>query len=192
VGRLIVSARTTVDAVMDHNEAWFDGRLESDAYGAGGATSASWDELRAADALVLGRDTYAGLSKVWPTMSDSYGFADRINGIPKFVASRTLEPPLHWNAALIEGDVAKRVAELKQEHEGNLLSYGCGELAAYLARAGLVDEIRFWLHPVVWGEGTRAFQAGQPPVRLRLIGTTTFSTGLVVLSYQPLNDQPPQ
>ena len=105
---------------------------------------------------MLGRLTYEGLSTVWPGMSDPYGFADRINSMPKYVASRTLDPPLRWNASLIEGDPAGRVAELKQELTGNLLIFGCGELAYHLARHGLVDEIRLGLHPVVWGDGVRS------------------------------------
>lgn len=79
----------------------------------------------------------------------------------------------------------QRVAELKRDLAGNLLIYGCGELAYHLARHGLVDEIRFWLYPVVWGEGVRPFQAGRPPVRLSLISAVTLTSGLVLLSYRP-------
>jgi dihydrofolate reductase len=190
MGRLIVSAQMTADAVMDHIEGWFNPRLEAEAYGLGGQDGPapapySLDQINTADALVLGRLTYEGLSTVWPGMSDPYGLADRINSMPKYVASRTLDPPLRWNASLIEGDPAGRVAELKQELSGNLLIYGCGELAYHLARHGLVDEIRFWLHPVVWGDGVRPFQAGRPPVRLRLISAVTLTSGLVLLSYRP-------
>ncbi len=190
MGRLIVSAQMTADAVMDHIEGWFNPRLEDEAYGAGGqdgpaAAPASFDQLRAADALLLGRVTYEGLSTVWPAMTDPYGFADRVNSMPKYVASRTLDPPLRWNASLIEGDLAGRVAELKQELTGNLLTFGCGELAYDLTRLGLVDEIRLSLHPVVWGDGVRPFQAGRPPVRLRLISAVTFTSGLVHLCYRP-------
>jgi dihydrofolate reductase len=78
------------------------------------------------------------------------------------------------------------VAALKAERAGSLISYGCGELANFLARRGLVDEVRFWLHPVVWGNGVRPFHAGKLPLRLRLIAATTFAAGVVRLSYQPL------
>ncbi|HLX51679.1 MAG TPA: dihydrofolate reductase family protein [Streptosporangiaceae bacterium] len=184
MGRLIVSARMTADAVMDQIEGWFDPKFE-------GGMAASWDELMTADALLLGRETYTGLSGAWPTMTtDPEAFAHRMNAMPKYVASRTLKPPLRWNATLIEGDVVERVAELKREHTGNLLSCGCGELAGELARHGLVDEVRFWLYPVVWGDGVRPFHAGRLPVRLRLIGTTTFSSGVVRLSYEPAEAGP--
>lgn len=179
MGRLIVSAQMTADAVMDHNDQWFDPERESEQYGA--------DQLRAADALLLGRETYEFFSSVWPKMTgDPGGFADRMNSLPKFVASRTIQEPLTWNASLLKGDVVERVAELKQQLSGNLLSYGFGELAHHLAGHGMVDEVRFWLHPVIWGDGLRPLQDGRPPVRMRLIGATTFSSGVVLLSYQPL------
>ncbi len=146
------------------------------------------DQLRGADALVLGRLTYEGLSRVWPPVQDPFGFADRVNSMPKYVASRTLSGPLDWNAALLEGDVVDRVAELKESHTGNLLSFGCGQLASSLIRSGrgLVDEIQLWVHPHVFGDGIRPFQEGATPVPLRLIGATTFTSGVVLLSYQPL------
>jgi dihydrofolate reductase len=99
------------------------------------------------------------------------------------VASRTLEEPLTWNARLLGPDPA--VAALKAEHPRGLISYGCGELANHLARRGLVDEVRFWLHPVVWGDGVRPFHAGELPIRMRLIAATTFTEGVVKLSYEP-------
>jgi dihydrofolate reductase len=180
MGRLIVSAQMTIDGVMDQIEDWFDATRESELYGV--------DQLSAADALLLGRETYEGLSSFWPTASDPMGFADRVNSIPKFVASRTLHEPLEWNATLIKGDLIERVTELKQELRGNLLVYGCGQLANDLARRGVVDEARLWVHPVVWGDGVRPFHAGKLPIRMRLIGATTFSSGVVLQSYAPIGE----
>jgi dihydrofolate reductase len=117
-------------------------------------------------------------------MSDPNGFADRMNSIPKYVASRTLEEPLTWNANLIKGDLVESVSRLKREPGGNLLMYGCGGLARDLTRHGLVDEIRFFVHPVVFGGGERPFHAGEP-VPLQLIGTTTFRSGISLFCYQP-------
>ena len=139
--------------------------------------------LRAADAVILGRETYEELAKYWPAADGPY--ADLINLIPKFVASRTLEELLTWNARLLGPDPAEAVAALKAEHPSDLISYGCGELANHLARRSLVDEVRFWLHPVVWGEGVRPFHAGELPIRMRLIAATTFTEGVVRLSYEP-------
>jgi dihydrofolate reductase len=176
MGRLIVSAQMTMDSVMDQNDRWFDPDPESEQDGE--------EELRAADALVLGRKTYEFLSSYWPEQEGL--LAELVNAIPKFVASRTLEEPLTWNSRLLGPDTAEAVSALKAEHSGHLLSYGCGELANHLARRGLVDEVRLWLHPVVWGDGVRPFHAGELPMRLRLIGAKTFACGVVKLSYQPL------
>jgi dihydrofolate reductase len=179
MGKLIVSAQMTMDSVMDQLEGWFDAERESEQHGV--------EELRAADALVLGRETYEGLAAFWPTQAGAY--AELVNPIPKYVASRTIKKPLTWNSQLLGSDPAEDVAALKARHAGNLISYGCGELANYLARRGLVDEVRFWLHPVVWGEWVRPFHAGKLPMPLRLIAATSYTSGVVKLSYQPLSER---
>jgi dihydrofolate reductase len=176
MGRLIVSAQMTADGVMDQLEGWFDEQGDVEAHGL--------EELRAADAVLLGRETYQHFLGFWPSQSGAY--ADLINPLPKYVASRTLTGDLDWNAQLLGADLAQAVAALKAEHPGSLISYGCGELASFLAHQGLVDEVRFWLHPVVWGDGVRPFHAGELPVRLRLITATSYDGGVVRLSYQPI------
>jgi dihydrofolate reductase len=178
MGRLIVSAQMTMDSVMDQLEGWFEPKSESEAH--------ALEQLRAADALILGRETYEGLSTFWPKQEGEW--AELVNPIPKFVASRTLSEPLAWNARLLGPDTAEAVAALKAEHSGTLLSYGCGALANHLARRGLVDEVRFWLHPVVWGDGVRPFHAGELPIRMRLISATPYASGVVRLSYEPLGE----
>ena len=174
MGRLIVSAQMTVDCVMDPIEEWFDPTLEE---GDGVA------QLRAADALILGRKTYQELAEYWPKSTDAY--AQLINPMTKYVASRTISEPLTWNSHLLEPDLAKGVAALKDRLSGDLIVYGCGQLANDLARSGLVDEVRFWLHPYVWGAGVRPFQPGELPIRLRLVSATTYASGMVRLAYQP-------
>ncbi|MFB4298306.1 dihydrofolate reductase family protein [Actinomadura sp. NTSP31] len=178
MGKVIVSTQMTVDGVIDRIDEWFTPAGEHE-------DSGSFDQLFAADALLLGRKTYEGLASVWPTITDTRGFADRVNGMPKFVISRTLRGPLEWNASLVEGTPAEAISELKQRYTGNLVSYGCGELAHHLATQGLVDEIRFWVHPVVLGHGTRPFHSLEPPVHMTLTGSTTYRSGVTLLSYRP-------
>jgi dihydrofolate reductase len=182
MGRLIVSSQSTLDGVTDQIEGWFNKHGEHDWDRSAGR--ASIDQLRGADAMLLGRKNYEGLSSVWPTMNDEVGFAERVNGMPKYVASRTLKPPLEWNATLLEGELAESVAALKASRSSNLVSFGFGELARSLVAEGLVDELRFWFNPYVWGEGTRAFP-GAGPLRLELVSTSTFDTGIVLLTYRP-------
>lgn len=142
-----------------------------------------FDELFASDALLLGRMTYQGFAKAWPSMTDEQGFADRMNSLPKYVASRTLDAA-EWNAQLIKGDVADEVARLKQQPGQDLLIYGSGELVHTLMQHDLVDEYRLLVYPVVLGRGKRLFRDGSTAT-LNLVGTTTFSSGVVALIYHP-------
>ncbi len=130
--------------------------------------------------FILGRKNYEGLSAVWPTMTDDVRFADLVNSLPKFVASRTLRGPLTWNATLLEGGMAA----LKQRTRGNLLSFGFGDFAYQLVEHGLADELRYSVNPYSWGEGEHPFQ-GKGPIPFDLVSTTTFDTGIVLLSYRP-------
>jgi dihydrofolate reductase len=142
-------------------------------------------QLDACDALLLGRRTYQGFAEVWPTMAGDNGIADRLNGLPKYVASRTLTEPLAWNATLLKGSVPGVVAELKRESGGDILLYGCGNLAYALVRHGLVDEVQVWVHPVVVGPGIRLFHDPAHLTSLQLTGTSPLKSGVVILSYQP-------
>jgi dihydrofolate reductase len=140
---------------------------------------------------VLGRKTYEGLAAVWPQLVDdpTLGlFADRLNSMPKYVASRTLREPLEWNATLLEGDLAESVTALKDRHDGTLIVSGAGELAHALTSQRLVDEFWFWVSPYLWATVPRIFD-GIGPIRLELIGATTFPSGVLRLAYRPAPDQ---
>lgn len=139
------------------------------------------DLLFAADAFLLGRVTYEGFAASWPSRSGD-PFADRFNSLPKYVASRTLTAPLEWNATLIEGDVADEVAKLKAQSGGDILKFGTGELDRTLMQHNLVDEFHFWIYPVAVGAGQRLFERIDT-THLKLVDTTTFSSGIVALVY---------
>jgi dihydrofolate reductase len=180
MGKVIISTHITLDGVIGPSPAdWAILEGEGERY--------KFDQLLAADAFLLGRKVFEGFARVWPTITDDTGFAERVNSIPKYVASRTLHEPLEWNASLIEGDLAEGVTRLKRDHRGNLISFGCGELAYELVTQGLADEIHFWVNPAVWGNGERAFQGRQ--VRMELIATTAFDSGVALLCYRPAPDQ---
>ena len=137
--------------------------------------------LFAADALLLGRETYEGFAAAWPSRSGD--MADRINSLPKHVASTTLTETT-WNATLITGDVADAVAALKQQPGKDILKYGTGELDRTLMEHGLVNEFHFWLFPVIAGSG-EGFLEGIDTTHLKLVDTTPFASGIVVLTYTP-------
>ncbi len=136
------------------------------------------------DALLMGRVTYEGFAKVWPTRTGD-DFSDRMNSLPKYVASRTLHEPLTWNASLLTGDVAGAVAKLKEQPGQDILQYGMGELTRTLIEHGLVDELRLLVFPVAMGSGQRIFETFDKTA-LKLLETKTFETGVVVLHYQPV------
>jgi dihydrofolate reductase len=172
MSRLINTTTMTVDAVMDVGEWYVSG---------GGHDQAGRDQFDGAAGMVMGRKTYEGLAGYWPAQEGPW--ADLLNPLPKYVASRTLKAPLEWNATLIEGDAAEGIARLKAELDGDLLLIGCGELARDLLANGLIDELRFWLHPAVWGEGARPY--GGEAVRLQLLDSTSYDSGVTLLRYEP-------
>jgi dihydrofolate reductase len=185
MGRLVINNAMTINGAFQapSPEEWLV--LDAD------SNTVSLEQFLVADAMVLGRKTYQGLAGVWPTLADhpTLGlFADRMNTMPKYVASRTLREPLAWNATLLEGDLAESVPALKAKHQGTLVVSGAGELADELTRLGLVDEFWYWVYPSLWPAGPRIFD-GVGPVRLELIGSTTFASGVVRLAYRPAPTQ---
>ena len=138
--------------------------------------------LFSADALLLGRRTYEGLSAAYSEMRRT-DFVERMNSIPKFVASRSLADA-SWNATIIEGDAAAFVAELK--HAGkSLLRYGNGPLDITLMEHGLIDEFHLLLTPVAVGKGQHLFEALEGAPQLKLLDVSRFASGVVVLVYAP-------
>ena len=147
-----------------------------------------FDELAAADALLLGRVTYEGFAAAWPQMEEQTGdYGARMNGYPKHVASRTLQEPLEWkNSTLIEGDVAGGVARLKQQDGKDILVFGSGELARTLMEHDLVDEYRLMVFPIVVGKGKRLFGDVGETRAMRLVDTKPVGPdGVLILTYEP-------
>lgn len=148
----------------------------------------SRDLLFGADALLLGRKTYEGLSAGYTAMAEgepgpAADFVAAINAIPKHVASATLTD-VGWNSRLLGPDAAAAVADLKQQPGRYLLKYGTGPLDRTLVEHGLIDEFRIWIVPVTTPPGQRLFE-DLPDLHLRLTRTRTFGTGVVVLTYVP-------
>jgi len=185
MGRLVINNAMTVNGAFEapSPDEWLV--LDPD------SNTVSLEQFLVADAMLLGRKTYEGLAAVWPQLVDDPmlgTFADRLNSMPKYVASRTLHAPLAWNATLLEGDLAESVTALKDRHDGTLVVSGAGELAHALTTQGLVDEFWFWVSPYLWPKGPRIFD-GAGTLRLELIGSTTFRSGVLRLAYRPAPDQ---
>jgi dihydrofolate reductase len=180
--KVVVSTYVTLDAVFE-DPAW------SAPYWSDQAQQFARDQLWATGALLMGRSTYEVFAASWPTrewIEREGEFADRMNSLPKYVASTSLEEPLDWNnSQLLKGDVAEEVGKLKQESGQDILMYSSVELMHTLMESELIDEYRIWVHPVVLGGGRRLFKDGIDKTELKLVGATTLSNGVVVLAYQP-------
>jgi len=169
------------------------------AFRAGPATAASaragkhravvesdWDRIQAMlagpdEALLLGRRSDAWFEARWSGRTGAW--ADRLNGLPKYVVSSTTAPPRWSNATLLTGDVLAQIAKLKQGLRGDLLVYASCQLARSLVDHDLVDELRLVVFPVIVGDGTRLFGQTTAEKALRLLSARTLGEGLSFLTY---------
>ena len=143
------------------------------------------DELVEAEAQLLGRVTYEGFAAAWPTMEDSAGFAEKMNGMPKYVVSSTLREASWENSTILRGDLADEVAKLHREIDGVILVAGSAQLVQGLIERDLVDELRLMVFPVLLGEGKRLFGGVSEKKPLRLVGSQTLGDGIALLTYEP-------
>jgi dihydrofolate reductase len=143
--------------------------------------------MAAADAMLFGRVTYQEFAAFWPYQNSAeQPFTDYLNNTLKYVVSTTLEEPLEWqNSTLIKDDVTEVVAGLKQQPGMDIGIVGSGTLVRSLLRDGLLDELGLMIHPIVLSSGTRLFEEGGDQRALDLVGSKTFSTGVVNLTYRP-------
>jgi dihydrofolate reductase len=190
MGKLIVGTFVTLDGVMQA-----PGAPDEDREGGfehGGWTVPLFDEgmgqvmtelTRQADALLLGRKTYEIFAASWPLTGEDDPIGAKLNRMPKYVASRTLNT-LEWNnSTLLQGDVAAEVPKLKEQY-GEIHVTGSGNLIQSLLRHDLVDEFQLLVFPVLVGGGKRLFADGTIPRGLRLVDTSTSSTGVTISRYE--------
>jgi len=185
--RIVVSEFMTLDGGIEDpggSEGWergawafaFDRGPEGDKF--------KLDEVMEAEAMLLGRKTYDGFAAAWPGRSDDVGFADKMNGMPKYVVSSTLESPQWNNTTVLSGDAVREVAALKDQAGGDLLVYGSAQLVDTLRANDLVDEYRLMVFPTVLGGGKRLFRESAAATPLELVETR--QTGAVaILTLRP-------
>jgi len=187
VGSLVVSEFVTLDGVMEdpggaegfEHGGWafqFDRGREGDAF--------KLEETLEASALLLGRRTYEGFAQAWPGRTDEHGFAEKMNSMPKFVVSSTLEEPSWNNSTVLAGDVPAVVEKLKHEQDGNILVAGSRQLVGALLASQLVDELRLMVFPLALGAGKRLFPEGVGPLKMDLLEAGQVGSGVLVLRYQ--------
>jgi dihydrofolate reductase len=185
MGKIIVSQFITLDGVVEDpggseefdRGGWafnFDRGPEGDNF--------KLDEVMGSEALLLGRVTYEGFAEAWPSRSG--GFADKFNGMPKYVVSTTLKDPEWNNSTVIDGDVAEGLAELKQRVDGDILVNGSVKLVQTLAEHDLVDEYRLMVFPTILGAGKRLFGETSDAAGLRLVDAKPAGETLILI-YEP-------
>jgi class 3 adenylate cyclase len=189
--RLVVTAFMTLDGVVeapgfdehrDGRNAWAlrVQNEQDEAYNEG--------QLRSADALLMGRRTWQIWAAFWPTATGP--LAEQMNEIPKYVVSNSLKHADWANTTIVSGDVGHEVANLKAQPGGELVVYGSPDLVDQLLRDRLVDEYRILVYPVILGSGKRMFHDRIDTHHLRLVRSRTFSSGVVLLCYEPTSEEP--
>ena len=186
MGRIVVTEFVSLDGVMEDpggaesfkHGGWsfeFNRGEEGDKF--------KLDETLSSKALLLGRVTYEGFAKAWPSREGE--FADRFNTMPKYVVSSTLEAPEWNNSSVLKGDVVTEVAKLRREKEGDIVVHGSARLVQTLVEHDLVDELRLMVFPVVLGSGKRLFGETSDKKPLRLVDSKTVGDGVAILTYRP-------
>jgi dihydrofolate reductase len=185
VRKLIVSEFVTLDGVMEapggeptHPHAGWVGDFMSDEQ-----QEYKLDEVREAEALLLGRTTYEGFSAAWPERGGE--FAEKMNRMRKYVVSQTLQDPTWTNTTVLAGDVATEIRALKAQDGGPILVAGSSTLVHALIAEGLVDELRLMVFPVAIGSGLRVFPERSAKTVFALAATRAFPSGVVALTYEP-------
>ena len=179
--KVIVSTYMTLDGVVEAPEKWVFQFWNDD------LAKYAHDQLFASDAVLMGRGVYEEFAASWPSRSTE--FADRMNSLPKYVVSTTMEEAAWINSTIINENVAEEVARLKQQAGQAILMYGSADLMHTLMQRDLIDEYRLWVQPVVLGSGKRLFEEEGETKALRLVDTTAFSSGVVILSYRPEGEE---
>jgi dihydrofolate reductase len=187
MGKIVISANVSLDGVIQDPDGQ-EGFRRGGWFGEfGGKDLEQWAKIELqealhADALLLGRRSDAWFAERW--LSRSGEWADRLNGLPKYVVSTTLDHPRWSSATILKGDAVDEVSRLKRELDGEIVVYASRQLARTLIEHDLVDELRLVVFPVVLGAGERLFGETGDKKPVRLVHTKTIGEGLVLLTYE--------
>jgi dihydrofolate reductase len=187
MGRIVISTNISLDGVVQDPDGQEGFRLGGWFGEHGGKDVEEWakvelEEALRTEALLLGRRTDEWFATRW--LSRTGEWADRLNSIPKYVVSSTLEQPRWSNATVLKGDVVETVSKLKQESDGDIVLYASYQLGHTLLEHDLVDELRLVVFPVVLGDGERLFGETSDKKPMRLVESKTIGEGLAFLTYE--------
>jgi dihydrofolate reductase len=189
MAKLVISTNVSLDGVIQDPDGTEGFRLGGWFRRFGGKDLEQWtqvlfEEAVGTDALLLGRRSDAWFAERWLSREDEW--ADRLNSMPKYVVSSTMDQPRWSNATVLSGDVVAEVSRLKQELDGEIVVYASYQLAQTLIEHDLVDELRLVVFPVVLGAGERLFGETSDQKPLRLLHSETVEGGIAYLCYQPV------
>jgi dihydrofolate reductase len=191
MGKIVISENVSLDGVIQDpagDEGFTRGGWVGRIAAVPELAKVTLDEALGTEALLLGRRSYEWLAARWPSRSGE--LADRLNGLPKYVVSSTLEDPDWNNTTVLKGDVLNDVSKLKQELNGEINVPASFQLVRTLIEHDLVDELRLKVFPVVLGAGERLFGETSDKKPLRLVRTKTVGDGVAILTYEPVRDAP--
>ena len=181
---LVVTENITLDGVIDASAGWFDVADEAEV-DQSDLVAALREQSEAADAVLFGRVTFEEMRGYWPQQTDdTTGVSDYLNRVQKYVVSSTMTDPDWRNATVLSGDPVEEVQALKSKPGTDIVTTGSITLVHALIAAGIVDEYRLFVYPVVIGRGARLFADGTEVPRLRLVETRPFRSGIVLLRYR--------
>jgi dihydrofolate reductase len=191
MGRIVISTNTSLDGVVQDPDGQEGFALGGWFTEFGGEDLAPWAELFTAEALrgeavLLGRRSDEWFATRW--LGRDGEWADRLNSLPKYVVSSTLQQPRWSNATVLKGDVVDEVSKLKQEVDGDILVYASYQLGRALIEHDLVDELRLVVFPVVIGAGERLWGETSDKKPLRLLEAKTVGQGLLFVRYQRVRE----
>jgi dihydrofolate reductase len=191
MGKIVISTNVSFDGIVQDPDGLEGFRLGGWFGQFGGKDLEEWakveyEEALATEALLLGRLSDEWFAARWLPKSGEW--ADRLNGLPKYVVSSTLQEPKWSNSTVLTGDVVSEVSKLKQELDGDIVVYASYQLGRTLIEHDLVDELRLFVYPVVLGAGERLFGETSDKKPLRLVDTKTVGDGLVFLTYEFVRD----
>jgi dihydrofolate reductase len=191
MGKIVISENVSLDGVIQDPTGEEGLRFGNWTGQIGDKDREAWvkvllGEALGTEALLLGRRSDAWFAARW--LSRSGEWADRLNSLPKYVVSSTLEEPRWTNSTILKGDVVNEVSKLKQELDGDIVVYASTQLVHTLIEHDLVDELRLMIYPVVLGVGERLFGEPSDTKPMRLVDTRTVGDSLALLTYQPVRD----
>jgi dihydrofolate reductase len=187
MAKIVISTNVSLDGVVQDPDGQEDFRLGGWFGEHGGKDLEEWarvsfEEALGAEALLLGRRSDEWFAARWPSRTGEW--PDRLNSLPKYVASSTIDAPRWSNATVLKGDVVNEVSKLKQKLDGEILVYASYQLGHALIEHDLVDELRLVVFPVLLGDGERLFGATSDKKSLRLLSARTIGDGLAFLAYE--------